>query len=156
MYFLYLQLFSQAINTKIRNGFIKTSYVNGIVKGMRGNPGEKKATILNEKIGTIELNNEFGVFGTLDNLSLKNDLIKIGKSSSVHTGKAEIVTVINGSNKETFDIEIIEAKSQTNKDNAKECSNYCTIALISHASKVMLKILKAWLQQYMNCELPDV
>ena len=43
------------------------------------------------------------------------------------------------------------------KDNAKECSNYeCTIALISHASKVMLKILHARLQQYMNCELPDV
>ena len=38
----------------------------------------------------------------------------------------------------------------------KECSNYCTIALISHASKVMLKILQAGLQQYMNCELPDV
>ena len=37
----------------------------------------------------------------------------------------------------------------------KECSNYCTIALISHASKVMLKILHARLQQYMNCELPD-
>ena len=42
------------------------------------------------------------------------------------------------------------------KDNAKECSNYCTIALISHASKVILKILQARLQQYMNCELPDV
>ena len=41
-------------------------------------------------------------------------------------------------------------------NNAKECSNYCTIALISHASKVMLKILQARLQQYMNCELPDV
>ena len=39
------------------------------------------------------------------------------------------------------------------KGNAKECSNYCTIALISHASKVMLKILQARLQQYMNCEL---
>ena len=38
----------------------------------------------------------------------------------------------------------------------KECSNYCTIALISHASKVMLKILQARLQQYVNCELPDV
>ena len=38
----------------------------------------------------------------------------------------------------------------------KECSNYCTIALISHASKVMLKILQARLQQYMNCVLPDV
>ena len=42
------------------------------------------------------------------------------------------------------------------KGNAKECSNYCTIALISHASKVMLKILPARLQQYLNCELPDV
>ena len=39
---------------------------------------------------------------------------------------------------------------------AKECSNYCTNALISHASKGMLKILQARLQQYMNCELPDV
>ena len=38
----------------------------------------------------------------------------------------------------------------------KECSNYCTIALISHASKVMLKILQARLQQYVNRELPDV
>ena len=43
-----------------------------------------------------------------------------------------------------------------NKGNAKECSNYRTIALISHASKVMLKILQARLQQYMNRELPDV
>ena len=42
------------------------------------------------------------------------------------------------------------------KGNAKECSNYCTIAVISHASKVMLKILQARLQQYMNWELPDV
>ena len=42
------------------------------------------------------------------------------------------------------------------KGNAKECSNYCTIALISHASKVMLKILEARLQQYVNRELPDV
>ena len=39
---------------------------------------------------------------------------------------------------------------------AKECSNYCTTALISHASKVMLKILQARLQQYVNCELPGV
>ena len=42
------------------------------------------------------------------------------------------------------------------KDNVRECSNYCTIALISPASKVMLKILQARLQQYVNCELPDV
>ena len=43
-----------------------------------------------------------------------------------------------------------------NKGNAKEGSNYCTIALISHASKVMLKIPQARFQQYVNCELPDV
>ena len=42
------------------------------------------------------------------------------------------------------------------KDNAKECSNYRTTAFISHTSKVMLKILQARLQQYMNHELPDV
>ena len=42
------------------------------------------------------------------------------------------------------------------KGNAKECSNYCTIALISHTSKVMLKILQSRLQEYVSCEFPDV
>ena len=42
------------------------------------------------------------------------------------------------------------------KGDAKECSNYCTIELVSHASKLMLKILQATLQQYVNCELLDV
>ena len=42
------------------------------------------------------------------------------------------------------------------KGNAKECSNYCTVALISHTSKVKLKILQVRLQQYVNSELPDV
>ena len=42
------------------------------------------------------------------------------------------------------------------KGNSKECSNYCTVALISHTSKVMLKILQARLQQYVNYEVPGV
>ena len=42
------------------------------------------------------------------------------------------------------------------KDSAKECSNYCTIALVSYTSKVMLKILQARLQPYVNRELPDI
>ena len=42
------------------------------------------------------------------------------------------------------------------KSNAKKCSNYHIIALISHASKVLFKFLQARVQQYMNCELPDV
>ena len=45
--------------------------------------------------------------------------------------------------------------STPKKGNPKECSNYRTVTLISHASKVMLKILQARLQQYVNCELPD-
>ena len=53
-------------------------------------------------------------------------------------------------------LENVSFHSNPKKGNAKECSNYYTIALISHASKVMLKILQARLQQYMNRELLDV
>ena len=53
-------------------------------------------------------------------------------------------------------LKTVSFHSITKKGNAKECSNYCTIALISHASKVMLKILKARLQQYVKHELTDV
>ena len=63
---------------------------------------------------------------------------KFGKLSSGHrTGKGVFIPI-------------------PKKGNAKECSSYHTIALISHARKVMLKILQARLQQYVNCELPDV
>ena len=64
---------------------------------------------------------------------------KFGKLSSSHrTGKGQVFIPM------------------PKKGNAKECSNYCTIALISHVSKVMLKILQARLQQYVNHEIPDV
>ena len=53
-------------------------------------------------------------------------------------------------------LEKVSFHSIPKKGNAKECSNYRSIALISHASKVMLKILQARLQQYVNCELPNV
>ena len=53
-------------------------------------------------------------------------------------------------------LEKVSFHSNPKKGNAKECSNYCTIALISHAGKVMLKSLQARLQQYMNREIPDV
>ena len=46
--------------------------------------------------------------------------------------------------------------SYSKESNAKECSNYCTTTLISHTNKVMLKILQARLQEYVNQELPDV
>ena len=53
-------------------------------------------------------------------------------------------------------LEKVGFHSNQKKGNAKECSNYCTIVLISHVSKAMLKILQARLQQYMNHELLDV
>ena len=53
-------------------------------------------------------------------------------------------------------LETVSFISIPKKGNAKECSNYHTIALISHTSKVMLKILQARLQQYVNHEIPDV
>ena len=53
-------------------------------------------------------------------------------------------------------LEKVTFHSYPKEHNAKECSNYCTIALISHTSIVMLKILQDRLQQYVNCEIPDV
>ena len=53
-------------------------------------------------------------------------------------------------------LEKVSFHSNLKKGHTKECSNYCTVALISHVSKVMLKILQARLQQYMNQELPDL
>ena len=62
---------------------------------------------------------------------------KLGKLSSGHRNRSVFISI-------------------PKKGNAKECSNYCTVALISHASKVMFKILQFRLQQYVNHELPDV
>ena len=55
-----------------------------------------------------------------------------------------------------FQARILEWVAISKKGNTKECSSYCTFSVISHASKVMLKILQARFQRYMNCELPDV
>ena len=53
-------------------------------------------------------------------------------------------------------LEKVSFHSNPKESDAKECSNYCTIVLISHTSKVMPKFFQARLQQYVNCELPDV
>ena len=78
---------------------------------------------------------------------LKDDAVKVLHSICQHIWKTQ---------QWTQDWKRSVFISTPKKDNAKECSNYCTIALISHASKVMLKILQARLQQYVNRELPDV
>ena len=56
----------------------------------------------------------------------------------------------------TTELEIVRFHSNPKERQCQKCSNYRTTALISHASKVMLKILQNRLQQYVNCELPDV
>ena len=53
-------------------------------------------------------------------------------------------------------LEKVSFHPNPNKGKAKDCSNHCTIALISHTSKIMFKILQARLQQFVNCEIPDV
>ena len=56
----------------------------------------------------------------------------------------------------TIGLEKVSFHSNPKERQCKECSNYCTTALISHTSKVILKILQARFQQYVNCELPDI
>ena len=77
---------------------------------------------------------------------LKDDAVKVLHSICQHIWKTAVAT----------GLEKVSFHSNPKKGNAKECSNYCTIALISHASKIMLKILHARLQQYMNHEISDV
>ena len=79
---------------------------------------------------------------------LKDDAVKVLPALNM-PANFENSTVATGLEKVSF-------HSNPKKGNVKECSNYHTIALISHATKVMLKILQARLQQYVNHELPDV
>ena len=72
---------------------------------------------------------------------LKDDVVKVLHNMTANLENSAVAT---GLEKVSF------------HSNPKECSNYCTIALISHTSKVMLKILQARPQQYVNCDLPDV
>ena len=100
-------------------------------------------------LGSITTNKARGGDGTPANLFqiLKDDSVKMLYSVCQHIWKTQQWPQ---ERKRSVFIPIPK------KGNAKECSNYWTIALISHASKVMLKILQVRLQQYMNHELPDV
>lgn len=96
-------------------GTIHNSYVRGVTKGIRGLPGEKKATLDQVAIGDISLNNKFGIFGTLYDTFDEAELVSLGDIKDAHPGHATITTVIEGDKKEEFDIEILEAENQTNE-----------------------------------------
>ena len=100
-------------------------------------------------LGSITANKARGSDGILVELFqiLKDDTVKVLHSICQHIWKTQ---------QWPQDWKRSVFISIPKKGNAKECSNYRTIALISHASKVMLKILQARLQQYVNHELPDV
>ena len=99
--------------------------------------------------GSITMNKASGGDGILAELfqMLKDDALKV-----LHSICQQIWKTQQWPEHWKRSVFILIAK----KGNAKECSNYCTTALISHTSKVMLKILQARLQQYVNHELPDV
>ena len=100
-------------------------------------------------LGSITMNKASGSDGVPDELFqiLKNDAVKV-----LHSICQQIWKTQQWPQDWKRSVFIPVSK----KGNTKKCSNYRTIALISHASKVMLKILQARLQQYMNRELPDV
>ena len=77
---------------------------------------------------------------------LKDDARKVLHSICQQIWKTAVVT----------GLEMVSFHSNSKEEQCQKCSHYCTIVLVSHASKVMLKILKARLQQYVNQELPDV
>ena len=100
-------------------------------------------------LGSITTNKASGGDGTLVELFqvLKDDAVKVLHSICQHIWKTQ---------QWPQDWKRSVFIPYPKKGNAKECSNYCTIALLSHSSKVMLKILQDRLHQYLNYELPDV
>jgi stage IV sporulation protein B len=108
---------NETVNDKMDDeGVIKKAVVTNIIKGNRGNPGEKKATIDKKEIGIIKENTMTGIFGTVkDNFSSRTKM-RIGAKESVKVGNATILTVIEGNMVEEFSVKIIEVKDQATKE----------------------------------------
>ncbi len=105
----------------IAGNIYKCSIV-GVNKGTRGNPGELRGLFLRsgQEAGTLDTNNDFGVYGTIKKEYIENNNINkkvlVGFKNSVRTGKAQIVSTIDGAEPEYFDIEIVKLLSQTTSD----------------------------------------
>ena len=96
------------------NGSIIGSNVEGYKKSVDGTPGEKIATLDNDEyLGNIELNTQYGIYGEYkDKYNIDNKLISTASINEIHTGEAQIATVLNGTNIEYFDINIIKLEKQ--------------------------------------------
>lgn len=96
------------------SGEVVNSKIEGIKKGVSGVSGEKRATLLNNKIGTICINSVTGVYGKIDTFEKRNT-IAVANQNDVKKGKAKILTVVNGTKIESFDIEILSINHQDSK-----------------------------------------
>ena len=104
------------INFTIKNGQVFESNITSITKGTIGSPGEKNASLNKDNVyGDIKYNLETGIYGTLEKRISDSALTEVASIDEVEIGKAEIITVLNGKEKETFEIEIlsIDEKSET-------------------------------------------
>jgi stage IV sporulation protein B len=98
-------------------GTIMASSINGIRKSHPGIPGEKQATISKKTIGTITRNTDIGVFGKVEELrDFSAATIPVAAPSEVHLGNAQMLTVVDSTRKESFDVEVIEVKTQNRND----------------------------------------
>ena len=104
------------INFTIKDGQIFESKITSITRGSIGSPGEKNASLNQKNVyGNIEYNLETGIFGKLDKRISDSALTEVASIDEVEIGKAEIITVLDGKEKQTFEIEIlsIDEKSET-------------------------------------------
>ena len=96
-------------------GDLLLSSIKSIRKAAPGVPGEKYAILSNNLIGTISKNSDIGIFGKMTK-EMNGTNIKVQNANAVKLGKAQILTVVDGNEKEYFDVEIIELKSQTHSN----------------------------------------
>lgn len=102
---------------KISGGTVYNCTISGIVKGVRGRAGELRGSFINEVIGEISINNEYGVYGTLDKSSYEGlKQVEVAKAKSVKPGKAQIYSTISDKGARMYDIEIIKASKQNEVD----------------------------------------
>lgn len=99
------------VSNALSKGNIYESSIKGIKKAVKGIPGEKYATLSNEKIGTIENNINIGVFGSYTG-NKKSDTINVIKAENVQLGPAEVITVLNGNIKKTYKVNIVSLEKQ--------------------------------------------
>jgi len=104
-----------SVTDALSQGSLYESSIKGVKKAIKGVPGEKYATLSHDKIGTIEINNNIGIFGVY-NKKMNSEYINVLKRENITTGKAEIVTVISGNIIKEYAIEIVEVAKQNNVD----------------------------------------